>query len=163
MTFYLAHNVFFIYTLDATFSAQYLIYTTKYGFSRLFMLNFIIFLYIPNIYSSQIYFSSLSLTKTVAIADTPVASSSSLRLLFLSLNIHLSTQKKIHPPIKFATMVATATFQPPIHTMHTANIGELNCHRTRYKKNFFIFTAFQFLVTSIILSPSLFIVNHTDE
>ena len=44
----------------------------------------------------------------------------------------------MHPPIRFATIVAIATFHSPIHTIHTASIGELNCHLTRYNTNFFI-------------------------
>lgn len=64
---------------------------------------------------------------------------------FLSPKIQRSTQKKMQPPMRFAAMVAAATFQPPIQTMQAARIGELSCQRSRYKKNFFIpnnFSAF---------------------
>ena len=107
-------------------------------------------------------FYKLSSSSTVMAATAGANSSVSFftdLFTFLSPKIHLSTQKNIHPPIKFATIVARATFHPPIHTIHTASIGELSCHRTKYKKNFFM--SLLLLATSIILSPLPFLVNPT--
>lgn len=57
--------------------------------------------------------------------------------LFLS-NIYLSTQKKIHPPIRLAIIVFHIALND-IYFKHKYKIGLDNCHLIKYKKNFFIY------------------------
>jgi len=52
--------------------------------------------------------------------------------MFVWLKIHLSTQKKTRPPMKFATMVVTVAPSRSVrnHT-HRARIGVEACQRSR--------------------------------
>lgn len=55
----------------------------------------------------------------------------------------------MHPPIRLAIIVASITFQPPIHAIQSARIGLESCHRHKYNKNLFIFSP-SLLLFSII-------------
>lgn len=54
------------------------------------------------------------------------------------LNIFLSTQKKIKPPIKLATTVAQNSPREDSQHKQIANTGVDNCQRNKYNKYFFI-------------------------
>lgn len=54
------------------------------------------------------------------------------------LNIFLSTQKKIKPPIRLATTVAQNSPRDDSWYKQIANTGVDNCQRNKYNKYFFI-------------------------
>lgn len=56
----------------------------------------------------------------------------------LLLNIFLSTQKKIKPPIRLATTVAQNSPREDNQHKQIAKTGVDNCHRNKYNKYFFI-------------------------
>lgn len=60
------------------------------------------------------------------------------RLICYFLNIHLSTQKNIRPPIKLATIVAHSSPRPASHIRQIASIGVESCQRIRQSAYFFI-------------------------
>ncbi len=53
------------------------------------------------------------------------------RLICYFLNIHLSTQKKIRPPMRLAMIVAGSSPSPASHIRQIASIGVESCQRSR--------------------------------
>jgi len=58
--------------------------------------------------------------------------------LFPGRNIHLSTQKNIHPPTRLAMAAAHQYPKYQKQPVITASIGVLSCHLIRYSRNLFM-------------------------